>query len=964
MTFELIETRELSDIQSIGKLYRHVETGAEVFRIENDDTNKAFTIAFKTPPTSDNGIAHIIEHSVLNGSKRYPTKEPFVELLKGSMNTFVNAMTFSDKTIYPVASTNQKDFNNLMSVYLDAVFQPNLYEDSQILQQEGWHYHLESPEDELIYKGVVYNEMKPAEASPDDRMDLEITRALYPGTCYAYESGGCPDAIVNLTQEEFVAFHKNHYHPSQSQTILYGDLEDEMAFSLLEEYFSKAQEAREPLNMAVDVPFVTPTVVQAEYPLSAEDLSDGKDYLGKAWHATVAEDVLEIAGLVVVMDVLFGNAQAPIKKRLLDAGIASDVTGSHVQNGYFGFISIIAKNTKAERMAEFEQIIDDALQQIIDEGIDEKLIQASLNKIAFRLKEVTIAESDPRGVIYAINALETWLYNLSPYSAFEVSQTIEVLREKFSQGYFTTLIETYLIDNPHRVTVTLKAVPGLNEEKEAQTKQWLQNYKATLSKEEINQLVTTTQALLTRQNTPDTPENLSKIPTLSREDLTTEVESFPLDIMQQDNGTTVYFSDQFTAGIDYVQLLIDLNDVPTQSFLWLSLMQSLLGELSTTNYTSQALRTAIDFYTGGITGYISALDKPDRTLETSFVISGKALEEMSSELIDLMIEILCETQWDQIDEIRKRVQRQIIRFEQVIQYNAHYLVMNRSLSQQVLSAHLNEYISGIEYLKFLKDIVEKLQSNQAYEVVEQLKEVHQTMLEQVRINVFYIGQKRRLDEIVSEIQAKLAHLPVGEAKSPIKRELGHPQHEAFVISQEVNYVGLGMVADEPFELVGSLDVCGKAIDLDYLWNHIRVQGGAYSAISALRRNGSFMLCSYRDPNLAQTLEVYQGIGEYIENISISESELLKYIIGTMSRLNQPMSAIHKAMTAYRMHIAEVTDQDRVRFKQEVLDTTVEQMAQWADFYKKLLPTATRTVFANRAQIDAAKDLFDVVHPLF
>ena len=440
MSFKLLETHELADIKSVGKLYEHEQTGAQVLRLVNDDSNKAFTIGFRTPPYNDNGIAHILEHSVLNGSEKFPSKEPFVELLKGSMSTFVNAMTFSDRTIYPVASTNQKDFINLMEVYLDAVFQPKIYENPQILQQEGWHHHLKDATDDLIYKGVVYNEMKGMNASAEVQLFNLIAKSLYAGTPYSYDVGGAPAAIPSLTYDEFIDFHRRYYTPSNSLTVLYGDLDDEVAFELLEEYFAKG-ERQAPVQLAIEMnESVAGSYCETYSIASGEDVTD-KDYLALAWHVGTADDTEDVLGLKILLEVLLGNNQSPLKKALIDAGIGGDIGGDIDSIGYPTLLYIDAKYASKERMAQFKEVTQTTLRQIVQDGLDKEKITAVLNRENFKLSEMVISESQPRGIIYAMSALKTWTYGKAPYSYLEFSDAIHKLRELAKGNYFEQLIE-------------------------------------------------------------------------------------------------------------------------------------------------------------------------------------------------------------------------------------------------------------------------------------------------------------------------------------------------------------------------------------------------------------------------------------------------------------------------------------------------------------------------------------------
>lgn len=964
MTFKQIETQELPDIQSVGTIYEHVETGARVLYLANDDSNKAFTIGFKTPSYNDNGIAHIIEHSVLNGSAKYPSKEPFVELIKGSLNTFVNAMTFSDKTIYPVASTNQKDFMHLMSVYLDAVFKPNFYDNAQILAQEGWHYHLESAEDELIYKGVVYNEMKGATASPERQVQHHLTRQLYPNSIYRHESGGEPKAIPSLTQEEFTAFHQKYYHPSNSITVLYGDLDLTESFAALEEYFSGADKQTEKVDVAFEVSAPTETVFEDTYSITAGDDPEGKDYLALGWHVAKPNDVLDMYGLEVVEEILFGNNQSPLKKALLDADIGGDIVGGVADFGYPTAFMITAKYSDAAKMTRFKQIVQETLQQLITEGIDAELIDAALNKIAFQTKEAAISEDSPRGVIYAINAYRSWLYDESPYMNLQFSDYLNELGDLAGKGYFEQLLKEKLVDNPLRTAVILKAEPGKSDRLEAQAHEQLQTYKASLSTKEVEELVKQTQALIKRQETPDKPEDLAKIPTLTRADLSTHVEDYPLTETTFGKGTRFYHADQFTSGIDYISLYLDVKDIDAEDYLGLSLLSRLLGKLATEKYEAATLQRQIDLYTGGIYANIAVYEDSSGELKPYFVLRGKALESSLEDLVSLMQEILAHTTFEEDGDILKIVQQLISQFERRINSGSHVLAANRALSQMKPSAKLNEMISGMDQFQFLKGIRDDLQAGRADAVKERLTQTLSRLLNHNRLNILSIGEQERSVLVKERLQTAFLDLPRAELGKPAVIIPGTKQNEAYVTAQDVNYVATAADAADKFEYTGAAKVLATTIRYSYLWNEIRVKGGAYGSLYNHQRNGSFALSSYRDPNIRKTLAAYKKLPDFIEQIDLSDSELLKYIVGTISPMEQPKSAFSKGLTAFNRLKTGVTREELVHLKEEILAVDSKTLAMLHKGLESVLEESTVVVIGNKAQIENEKDLFDKVFELY
>ncbi|GAB2492960.1 insulinase family protein [Alkalibacterium psychrotolerans] len=963
MTFTSIEKQDLPDIQSVGTLYTHEETGAQLLHLANEDTNKAFTIGFKTPPYNDNGIAHILEHSVLNGSEKYPSKEPFVELIKGSLNTFVNAMTFSDKTIYPVASTNKKDYMHLVGVYLDAVFRPKLYDDAQILEQEGWHYHLENADDDLIYKGVVYNEMKGATASPDSQLYDHLSSQLYPDTIYQYNSGGVPKAIPSLTQEEFLDFHTKYYHPSNSLTVVYGDMDISDVFTAMEEYF-EGMGKKETIDLTVNVPTPKEKRLEATYSITDGDNPEGKDYLALGWHVLEPSDTLDSYGMKVLDEILFGHNQAPLQKALLDAEIGGDIESDVADIGYPTAFVITAKYADSKNMDRFTEVVEETLKDIVKNSLNKDLIHAALNKITFQTKEAVISEDNPRGVIYAINALSTWLYDQAPYDRLQFSTYLNELAEKAEDGYFEDLIERKLLNNPLRVDIALKAEPGKNDKLEAQTHEKLQAYKAQLSDDELSEIVDKTQALIVRQETPDKAEDLKKIPMLTREDMTTDEPDYPLEVSDFFEGTSFYYSEQFTSGIDYVSLYIDISDFSADDYETLSLLSDLLGELDTENYDATSLQTELDTHTGGINGTVTIFEDKEGHLKPYFALFGKALSQSLPKLAELMKEVMTTTQFTDQTEIYKLVQSYISDFENRINFRAHVIAANRALSQVKPLSKLGEKLNGIDQFNYLKDVRDEIKGDAESALSTDLADILTRLLSKRRFNVLYVGDRKQSEQVKAVFKDAFSDLPDTDLGDPAQFEAGQRQNEAFVTAQDVNYVGLAANARGKLDYTGETQVLSTAFKFDYLWNNIRVKGGAYGSLYLHRRNGNVALASYRDPNITKTLDTYKALPAFVKELELSESELLKYIIGTLSPLEQPKSAQNRGMTAFSRYQRGISKEDLVQLKTEILESESDALSALHEAYAELIKDSTVSVIGNKAQIEKEKDLFDVVYELY
>ena len=964
MTFTKLESRELIDIQSQGHLYQHDQSGAQVLYIQNDDPNKAFTIAFRTPPYNDNGIAHIIEHSVLNGSTKYPSKEPFVELIKGSMNTFLNAMTFSDKTVYPVASTNDQDFKNLMAVYLDAVFAPNFRQNPQILAQEGWHLHLEKADDDLIYKGVVFNEMKGAMAAPEPQLFDQLNQGLYPDSIYAHESGGLPSAIPSLTQEEFVSFHNQYYQPGNSLTVLYGDLDLEAAFDQLDEYFDGHEPLTEPVDLTVDLKLPSQERIEASYSIASEDDPSDKDFLALSWHVAQAEDVFDLAGLEVLEEVLLGNQESPLRKAILDAGLAGDVYGGVDRVGSVQAFAVVAKYSSTQKPQAFQDLIQDTLTRLIQDGIDKDLIQASINKIAFNLKESVISESQPRGVLYALTALETWLYGGSPFAAFEFSALLEELKDKAQNGYFEQLIQEKLLDNSHRVLVSLKAEPGKSDREEAKVHQELQAYKKNLTAEGIQSLLETTQALITRQEAPDQPADLAKIPMLKQEDLQVQVEDLNLSVEDLDQAGHLYSSNQFTSGIDYLDLWLDISDFQAEDYCDLSLLAYLIGNVATKNSTAAQLKQKMDLHTGGINAKLRIFADNHYEVKPFFALSGRALEDKSEELIDLMHEILMDSQLDDPKQVSVLIMAQISQFQNRINYMAHQLAQSRALSQWRAHVKLQEYANGIDYYDYLQAQWQKVQDGQASEVLDRLDQVRQKLLNKKRLNIIYIGDSTRKQTLSDQVLAKFSDLPDQVIGDPVDYQPGPKQDEAFITAQDVNYVAMGMDTRDKLDFQARTAILMNELLYGYLWNTIRVKGGAYGAGGQHTRQNLLSFNSYRDPNIRRTIQSFQAIPQVVAQLNLDQQAFLKDVIGTLSPLERPKSAVDRGLLSLALHLTGSSPEKLTQLKQAIIDSQVDDLKPLSQSLASLLEEASLVVIGNKGQIEAEGELFDHIRDLY
>lgn len=963
--FSLKETRELPDIYSTAYLFTHNKTRAEVLYLKNKDQNKAFTISFATPPYDHNGIAHIIEHSVLNGSKKYPTKEPFVQLLKGSLNTFLNAMTFSDKTVYPVASQNEKDFQNLMSVYLDAVFCPNMVSNPQILMQEGWHYHLEDEKDELIYKGVVYNEMKGAFSQPESELYMLIERKLFPDTIYANVSAGLPEFIPTLTQEKFVDFYQTYYHPSNAKVILYGDMDLTRSMEQLEEYFSQYEAKEIRFDQFTPAPFSEIAEEVSYFSVAHEEERDKKSMHSFSWAVGKGTDVKMCMAFSILEDLLMGSNVAPLKKALLKAEIGSEVSGGFSAYSYTPSFTIVLKDSQPEYLESFKQIIYEELGKIVENGFSKEAIQAALNKTAFRYKEATSSEGGtPKGVSYGIHALTSWLYGGSPYDSFEFNTWLKELEQEAKNGLFERMVDEYLIHNTHALVLSLLPQVGLLEKKEKDLAQKLKEYKDSLSKEELNQLIQDTKDLIKRQGEADSPEALKTIPKLSREDIQSHAEEYPLQVIK-DNSIEWLFYEGNTSGIGYGAYYFDLSVVPTELLPVAGFLTELLSELATTMYSENELTTAIDFYTGGIFAdtVIFQESVKNNLYYPKFKISGKALSVYLPKMIHLIQEIMMNSRLEDVHKIKEILLITKADLEMNFHYEPHQVAYKRLQSYVIESAQYSELLEGIDYYDYLVDVLEDLEERLP-KFLEDLKEVHHLIFQRGNVVATFTGSKEDFETFKRHSIPVLNELnDENLVKQPFTKAL-EIKNEGFKTSQEVQYVAKGYnqtLLDYPLD--GKIFFIKTLIRLEYFWDEIRVKGGAYDGMAIVNSLGDVAGVSYRDPNLKETFEIYRKTGEFLKNYYPSSEEFEKTLIGTFSTLDRPLSVAQKGSIAFSRYFTHVTQEKVQRLRDQILQATPEKIRAFAKTMDEIMQQDIHVVIGNGQRIEENKEQFKQIRSL-
>ena len=965
--YEILEHRYLPDLKSDGALLRHKKSGARLVLLSNEDDNKVFSIGFRTPAPDNTGVPHIMEHTVLCGSRKFPAKDPFVELVKGSLNTFLNAMTYPDKTVYPVASCNDKDFQNLMDVYMDAVLHPNIYQHEEIFRQEGWSYRLENEEADLEYNGVVYNEMKGAFSSPDGVLDREIQHALFPDTTYGNESGGDPDEIPSLTYEAYLDFHRKYYHPSNSYIYLYGDMDMEEKLNWLDrEYLSEYDAQEVESEIAIQKPFDKMRDVSMKYSIAGNESEEDNTFLSYNKVIGTSLDRELYLAFEILDYALLSAPGAPLKKALLDAGVGKDITGSYDNGIYQPVFSVIAKNANPDQKETFVKVIEETLESLMKNGIDKKALQAGINYHEFRYREADFG-GYPKGLMYGLQIFDSWLYDEnSPFLHMEALDTFAFLKEQVEGRYFEELIQKYLLDNTHGALVTVLPEKGRTARLDAELHQRLQEYKEGLSKEEIQKLVEDTRNLQAYQDAPDSPEDLEKIPVLKREDISREPAPFYNEEMEL-AGVPVIFHEIETNGIGYLDLLFDLADVPEELLPYVGLLQAVLGIIDTEHYEYGELFNEINRYTGGIGTslemYPDVTKAKEKEFRATFEIKAKALYDRIPFAFSMMQEILTCSKLGDEKRLKEIVAMTRSRLQSRFLSAGHSVAAMRAMSYESPLSRFKDLSSGIGYYRVVKQTGEQFEEEKD-RLVQNLKHLANLLFRQGNMMVSYTASREGLAGLEEELdKLNRALAPERKPESACVLHCVH-ENEGFKTSSKIQFVAqAGNFIDAGKEYTGALQILKVIMSYDYLWINLRVKGGAYGCMSSFNRLGEGYFVSYRDPNLENTLDVYRGVPDYLRNFTVSERDMTKYIIGTISGIDQPLTPSAKGDRSLNLYMNHVT-MDMIRKERaEILDAGQEDIRALADVAEAVLGANQICVIGNEAKVEAAEEVFDVVTDL-
>ena len=969
--YEVVLTEDLPDLKSKGYLLKHKKSGARVLLMENDDENKVFTIGFRTPPSDSTGVPHIMEHSVLCGSRDFPVKDPFVELVKGSLNTFLNAMTYPDKTVYPVASCNDKDFQNLMHVYMDAVFYPNIYQHDEIFRQEGWSYKLDEPDGKLEYNGVVYNEMKGAFSSPEGVLDRVILNSLFPDTSYAYESGGDPEEIPNLTYEQFLDFHRKYYHPSNSYIYLYGDMDMEEKLKWLDEnYLCEFDAAEVDSEICFQKPFDKMIEVEKTYSISSEETEEENTYLSYNKVIATSLDEKLYQAFQILDYALLSAPGAPLKKALMDAGIGKDIMGSYDNGIYQPIFSIIAKNAEPQQKEQFVQVIEDTLRKIVEDGIDRKALEAGINYHEFRFREADFGNY-PKGLMYGLDLFDSWLYDeKKPFIHMQAIPTFAFLKEQIGTRYFEDLIQKWILDNPHGSMVIVKPERGRTARMDRELEEKLQTYKAGPSPDEVEKLARDTAELIVYQESEDAREDMEKIPVLGREDISREI----APICNEERvcgGIPMVYHNVETNGIGYVTLLFDLSGVPEEKLPYVGMLQAVLGIIDTTHYEYGELFNEINVHTGGIGTslelYPDVTKVKEKEFRATFEMKGKALYPKMDVLFKMMREILTESKLEDEKRLKEILSMLKSRLQMSFLSSGHTTAALRALSYSSPLSKFKDDTDGIGYYEAVKEIEEHFEEKKE-ELIANLKELAARIFRADNLMISYTAAPEGLDAVEKEMETfKNGLFERTDGDEQENRCILHcvKRNEGFKTSSKVQYVArTGNFIDGGAAYSGALHILKVILSYDYLWQNIRVKGGAYGCMCNFNRIGEGYLISYRDPNLEKTIDVYEKVTEYLRNFEADDRDMNKYIIGTISNIDRPMNPSAKGTRSMNLYMNHVTEEMIRKEREEILNAGQEEIRALADVVAAMLAADQLCVIGSEEKIEEQKALFGEVRTLF
>lgn len=973
MPFVLQKETSVPELDSVVRLYRHEPTGARLLSVVNRDENKVFGITFRTPPQRSDGVAHIIEHSVLCGSRKYPVKEPFVELMKGSLNTFLNAMTYPDKTCYPIASTNLKDFYNLIDVYLDAVFYPNLTEHT--FMQEGWHYEVDPSTGELGYKGVVFNEMKGAYSDPDDQHEDLCRRSLYPDTSYGLDSGGDPLEIPSLTYDEFVGFYRKYYHPANSFIFFYGDDDPDKRLAMMEEWLAPFGRAKIESLPSAQPGFSAPRHLEYRYQASEQEVP--KAYTAVNWALYEHGDPELAMKAAILFHILTGTPASPLRKALIESGLGEDLAGfgasEELRQTAF---SIGLKGVDPARVADVEELIFSTLGRLVRDGIDADTVAASLNTIEFALREKNTGRF-PRGLAIMLDGLNDWLYDHDPVAALSFAGPLEKVKAAAAENprLFSELIDSLLLHNTHRTTVVLLPSADANREREEAEKAMLARARGALDARKLQEIEKTAATLKKLQDTPDSPEALATIPVLSLDDIPKEAPVLPSEPLDSGagalKGVRGLYHELATSGILYLDLGFDFGALESKLLPYVSLLGRFLLEMGTDRENFVQLIQRIGMHTGGIRSTsVSATPWSGRKPAPWFFLRAKALPEKAAILADILGDVLARARFDDRERVRQIVLEEKAQTEAMLVPASARIVGLRLRSRYSAADWASERLYGIKHLFFLRDLARRIEEDWP-SVLADMEKVRGALIGRDNLIVNVTADRATLASSADAIARTAAALParrapaegaapvsgapwVDEALAACGASVIRPGLETLELPTQVNSVGMILPLRDLKQVAGGVYVATKYLDAVYLWEQVRVMGGAYGGYSSLDlASGLLLLLSYRDPNLERTIDIYRGVAEFLKSSGVPKEEIQKSIIGTIGDVDSYQLPDARGFNALMNELTGYTQEARQSIRDQILAADADDFRRLGAMIEEALQRSMTVALAAPERIGKA-----------
>jgi presequence protease len=953
--FRLTEKRFVKEVNADCYYFEHVKSGAKLIKIAAADPNKTFSIAFKTFPESDNGCPHIMEHSVLNGSRNFPVKSPFDVLEKGSLNTFINAFTSKDFTMYPVASMNEKDYFNLMHVYLDAVFNPLIYTDGRILKQEGWHHELTDRDSAIVYKGVVYNEMKGSFSNPTRELWYQVFKNLFPDNGYGFESGGYPSAIPTLTQEAFIDYHKKYYHPGNSFIFLYGDgdLDKELDF-IDRMYLSRYDRPVSPVTINDQKPFPEMKELTADYPVMEGASTADQAYLSLNFVTGHGTDQALSMSLDILCDVLVNQESAPVRLALQKAGIGQDVSAS-MSNFYQNVVQIVVQNANPGDADKFREIVLSTLREEADKGLDRKSVESVINRNEFLLREGNDAQ---KGLTEINRSLPGCLFAGDPFLGLEYEKPLAEVKKALTSRYLEPIILDQFVNNPHSLLLTLVPKPGMENEIAEQTAAELKAYKKSLDEASLSSLVKENEELIEYQKREDTPEALATIPMLDLADISRDATWYSLE-EKKANGIPVLFHEEFSNDVVYADLYFDLRVLPEELIPYASLLSNVIGLLNTENNTYGDLDKELSIHTGGIytslTSFLENLD--DSKMAPKFRVSGKAMNNKTFKLFQLTAEILFRTAYSDPDRLKTVITRHQSQLDASIRRNGMQYANTRLYSYFSNQGMFTETTSGMSYYWFVTELTKDLEKNIAV-IAEKLAKTASILFTQGNLVVSSTCSGNDLVPVMHGVESIIKLMPEGNAGLNNWSFRLEKKNEGIQTASKVQYVVEGYNYKKlGYAWNGKLRVLSQVLSTDWLQQQIRVIGGAYGGFSSFSPSGMATFNSYRDPNLKETLDNYSGTVDYLRKFDSDNKTMTRYIIGTIASVDRPLTTSQKGDQAVTMYFNKRTRKELQQDREAVLGTSAADIRGFSDLVRDVIAQRALCVYGNSEKISANKDLF-------